>query len=68
VQDKGLDTLEVFLVGGPVADDFVKKNPVVSRTIQIRADQTLAQLHAAIFEAANLTVGLKGEGACIFKN
>jgi len=51
VQDRGLYTLEVFLVGGPVTDEFLAKNPVVSRTIKIRADQTLAELHAAIFKA-----------------
>jgi Plasmid pRiA4b ORF-3-like protein len=51
VPDKGLYTLEVCLVGGPVADEFLEKNPVVSRTIEIRADQTLAELHMAIFKA-----------------
>ena len=30
---------------------FAKKNPVVSRTIQIRGDQTLEHLHRAIFDA-----------------
>ncbi|MGQ9648968.1 MAG: plasmid pRiA4b ORF-3 family protein [Phycisphaerae bacterium] len=47
----GLYTLEVFLVGGPVTEEFVEKNPVVSRTIQIRGDQTLDKLHFAIFDA-----------------
>ena len=50
-QDKRLYTLEVFLTGGPLADDFVEQNPVVSRTIEIRGDQTLAELHVAIFRA-----------------
>ena len=50
-QDKRLYTLDVFLVGGPLADEFVEQNPVVSRTIAIRADQTLAELHGAIFTA-----------------
>ena len=50
-QDKRLYTLDVFLVGGPLADEFVAQNPVVSRTIDIRADQTLAELHGAIFQA-----------------
>src|SRR3954467_12151513 len=52
--DKGgipLYTLDVFLIGGPVSEKFAKKNPVVSRTIQIRGDQTLADLHDAIFDA-----------------
>src|SRR4051812_31208813 len=46
-----LFTLEVFILGGPVSDQFLKKNPVISRTIQIRGDQTLEDLHHAIFEA-----------------
>ena len=50
-QDKRLYTLEVFLVGGPLADEFVAQHPVVSRTIDMRADQTLAELHGAIFKA-----------------
>jgi hypothetical protein len=50
-QDKRLYTLDVFLVGGPLADEFVEQNPVVSRTIEMRADQTLAELHVAIFKA-----------------
>ena len=50
-QDKRLYTLDVFLVGGPLADEFVEQNPVVSRTIDMRADQTLAELHVAIFKA-----------------
>jgi hypothetical protein len=47
----GVYTLEVFLVGGPVTKAFAKKNPVVSRTILIRGDQTLQDLHQAIFDA-----------------
>jgi hypothetical protein len=43
--------LEVFLIGGPVTPKFAKKNRVVSRTILIRGDQTLADLHHAIFQA-----------------
>ena len=46
-----LYTLDVFLIGGPVSAAFAKKNPVVSRTIQIRGDQTLEDLHHAIFDA-----------------
>ena len=44
-------TLEVFLIGGPVTRAFVQKNRVVSRTILIRGDQTLEDLHHAIFDA-----------------
>ncbi|SRR6266496_2213235 len=46
-------TLEVFLIGGPVTEEFAKKNPVVSRTIEIRGDQSLEDLHDAIFKAFN---------------
>lgn len=43
-----LYTLDVFIIGGPVTEKFVKKNPVISRTIQIRGDQTLEDLHHAM--------------------
>src|SRR5665213_2489584 len=46
-----LYTLEVFLIGGQITEEFAKKNPVISRTIQIRGDQTLEDLHHAIFDA-----------------
>jgi hypothetical protein len=46
-----LYTLDVFIIGGPVTRKFAKSNPVVSRTIQIRGDQTLKDLHDAIFDA-----------------
>jgi len=46
-----LYTLEVFLIGGPINEQFARKNPEVSRTIQIRGDQTLEDLHLAIFKA-----------------
>jgi hypothetical protein len=46
-----LYTLEVFLLSGMLEKKFVKKNPVISRKIQIRGDQTLADLHEAIFDA-----------------
>jgi hypothetical protein len=44
-------TLEVFLLNGPITESFAKKNRVVSRTILIRGDQTLEDLHDAIFDA-----------------
>jgi len=34
-----------------LSEKFAKKNPVVCRTIQIRGDQTLKDLHDAIFAA-----------------
>jgi hypothetical protein len=46
-----LFTLDVFLLSGPITEKFARKNPVVSRTIHIRGDQTLEDLHHAIFEA-----------------
>ncbi len=49
--DKGLLTLKVLLVDGLVTEDFVRDNPIVSRTIKIRGSQTLEKLHNAIFDA-----------------
>jgi len=46
-----LYTLAVFLLSGPITEAFGKKNPEISRTIQIRGDQTLEDLHNAIFNA-----------------
>src|SRR4051794_28241826 len=46
-----LYTLEVFILSGPIDKKFVKKNPEMSRTFQIRGDQTLEDLHHAIFDA-----------------
>lgn len=46
-----LYTLEVKLIGGPVTEAFVEKNESVSRTIQIRGDQTLENLHNVIFDS-----------------
>jgi hypothetical protein len=51
VSDNRLYTLDVYLIGGPIAEAFAKQNPVICRTIEIRADQTLAELHRAIFNA-----------------
>ena len=44
-----LYTLAIFIISGPISEKFAKKNPVISRTIQIRGDQTLEELHHAIF-------------------
>ena len=46
-------TLEVFIINGPVDRKFLKKNPVISRTLEIRGNQTLEDLHNAIFKAFN---------------
>jgi hypothetical protein len=50
-RDNRLFTLEVSIIGGPMTEEFAKENPEVSRTIQIRGDQTLEALHEAIFDA-----------------
>ena len=44
-----LYTLQVFLVGGPISEEY--RGQVVSRKIQIRGDHTLHHLHQAIFKA-----------------
>lgn len=41
--------LVVYLIGGPVSDEF--DNQIISRTIQIRGYQTLEDLHESIFKA-----------------
>jgi hypothetical protein len=43
--------LEVGLLSGLFTEAFAKANPIVSRTILMRGDQMLEQLHAAIFDA-----------------
>jgi hypothetical protein len=50
-RDLRLYTLEVCIISGPVTEKFAKKNKVISRTIQIRGNQTLEDLHHAIFYA-----------------
>src|SRR5215210_6683109 len=49
--DKKLYTLDVFIIDGQMTKSFIKKNRVICRTIQIRGDQTLEDLHQAIFDA-----------------
>jgi len=50
-RDDRLFTLEVCIIGGPMTKKFIKKNKVLCRTIQIRGDQTLEDLHYVIFDA-----------------
>ncbi len=50
-RDQKLYTLDVFIMSGPIAKSFVKKNKVISRTMRVRGDQTLEELHHAIFDA-----------------
>ena len=44
-----LYVLSVYLTGGPTSKKFANKE--ISRVIEIRGDQTLEQLHQAIFKA-----------------
>jgi hypothetical protein len=44
-------SLEISLIRGPVSAAFSGRHPVVARTIRIHGDQTLANLHRAIFDA-----------------
>ena len=46
-----LYTLGVYLLSGPLPRTFAAENPVVGRTLQLRGDQTLADLHRAVFGA-----------------
>ena len=46
-----LYSLEVFVLRSPIIKKFTKKNPTICRIIQIRGDQTLEDLHHAIFDA-----------------
>jgi len=46
-----LYTLDVFIISAPIAAEFARRNKVISRTIQIRGDQKLEDLHRAIFAA-----------------
>ncbi|NJK29753.1 MAG: plasmid pRiA4b ORF-3 family protein [Acaryochloris sp. SU_5_25] len=46
-----LYVLEVFIIGGPVTEDFVSKNPEISRVIEIKGSNTFQDLHRIIFKA-----------------
>jgi hypothetical protein len=46
-----LYSLEVGLVNGPITTSASNKNSLVSWTIEIRGDQTLEDLHRAVFDA-----------------
>jgi tetratricopeptide (TPR) repeat protein len=49
-----LYTLEVLLIDGPVNQEFLKANPKISRTLQVRGDQTFHDLAGAINDAFDL--------------
>lgn len=46
-----LYVLKVFLIDGPITEEFLANNPVVSRTIEIKGSNTLEELHKIIFKA-----------------
>jgi tetratricopeptide (TPR) repeat protein len=49
-----LYTLEVLFFNGPVSGEFMQANPKISRTIQVRGDQTFDELADAINRAFDL--------------
>ncbi len=51
IQKSCLYTLDVFISSGPMDEDFIEENPTILRTIEIRGDQTLEDLHDEIFDA-----------------
>ncbi len=51
VKDDRLFTLDVSIIDGPIIRRFGKENTSIGRTIEIRGDQTLEDLHDAIFDA-----------------
>jgi len=50
---QALYVLEVTIIDGPITEAFARKNPCIIRTIEIRGNHTLADLHRAIFKAFN---------------
>jgi hypothetical protein len=44
-------TFDVYIISGPISEKFVEDNQVILRKIEIRGDQTLKDLHFAIFNA-----------------
>ncbi len=48
---EALYVLAVFLINGPVTEAFVAKNPEISRIIEIKGSNTLAELHQILFKA-----------------
>ena len=50
-KDDRVFTLDVYIIGGPMTEEFIKRNKVICRAIQIRGDQTLQELHNTIFDA-----------------
>ena len=50
-REKRVFTLQVAILAGPMTDSFVRKNPVISRTLEARGEHSLADFHYAIFDA-----------------
>ena len=48
---RNIYTFEVYVISGPMSEEFVEENQVILRKIEIRGDQTLEDLHLAIFDA-----------------
>ena len=48
---RNIYTFEVYIISGPMSEEFVEENQVILRKIEIRGDQTLEDLHLAIFDA-----------------
>ena len=48
---RNIYTFEIYIISGPMSEEFVEANQVILRKIEIRGDQTLEDLHLAIFDA-----------------
>ncbi len=48
---RNIYTFEVYIISGPMSEEFVEEHQVILRKIEIRGDQTLEDLHLAIFDA-----------------
>lgn len=51
--DPRIFVLDVCIFQGPMTEAFMEKNPSICRTIEMRGDQALEELHFAIFKAFN---------------
>lgn len=48
---QALYVMDTFLISGPITEAFAAKNPEVSRIIEIKGSNTLADLHHILFKA-----------------
>ena len=51
MQSNRLYTLDVFIISGLLRNKFTKKTSGISRTIEIKGNQTLEQIHDITFQA-----------------